>query len=136
MDNNTAYAYKLDEDYTSIYVNLNGYEQMIFYWSLATDCEKRKPKWRLTKETIQEGASIVSYDRFGCVIMVDNRRAEFTWYEYDRPDNRPAHKARLDNFADWEFDLEFKNNSTTSTGNHYQGFYSGHYSSPQEYTED
>jgi len=72
------------------------------------------------------------------MIKIGRRRAEFSWYEYNRPDNRPAHKGKLVNFAEWEseFDPEFKNNSPSSTGNHYQEFYSGHYSDPQEYTED
>ena len=137
MDTNTAYAYLLDEHYTSIYVNLNGYEQIIFYWSIANDAEKRKPKWRVTKETIEQGMKIGNYNSLGFFVEIEGKRAYFEWYEYNRDINRnrsdPAHKAKLVNFADWEstYDPAYKNNSPTSSGNHYNGFYSGNYIQPE-----
>ena len=134
MDNNTAYAYRLDENYLSIYVNLKGYDQIIFYWSPLHDCEKRKPKWRETKETILEDMKIVSCNHFGCVLEIKGKQAKFEWYEYDRPNNVPAHKGRLINFADWEYDPEFQHNSPTSFGI-YSGYYNGSYHSP-EYDRD
>jgi hypothetical protein len=138
MHNNTAQAYNLDGEYTSIYVVLNGYKQIIFYWSLNNDCQKRKPKWRDTKETIEEGMEIVSYNSLGCTVIVDGRRAEFSWTEYDRDVKNlrgPNHKGMLDNFGEWEFDPEFKINSPTANGNHYEGSYPGYYHEPQSYTD-
>jgi hypothetical protein len=140
MDNNTAYAYNLDDQYTSIYVNLTGYEQIIFYWSLKNNKQKRNPKWRSTKESIDEGMKIVSYNKSGCVVYINNRRAEFSWYEYDRNitknDRGPNHKAKLVNFGDWEYDPDFKPTSLTSSGNQYSGYCNGQYSQPQEYEGD
>ena len=135
MNNNTAQAYLLDDEYTSIYVNLTGYEQIIFYWNLKDNCEKRKPKWRTTKETIQEDMEILSYSTIGCVIKINGRTANFEWGEYS-PKNSPAYKGLLTNFADWEYDPDFKPTSPTSTGNQYAGYYSGHYSQPQDYESD
>jgi len=126
MDNNTAYAYRLDENYLPIYVNLKGYKQMIFYWSPIDDCEKRKPKWRETKETILEDMKIVSCNHFGCILEIKGKQAKFEWCEYDRPNNNPAHIGRLINFADWEYDPEFQPNSSTASGI-YSGYYNGSY---------
>ena len=141
MDTNTAYAYRLDDEYTSIYVNLNGYEQIIFYWSTGNDCQKRKPKWRISKETIEQGMRIISYTPFGLTVEIDGKLAKFDWYEYERDILRlrgPNHKAKLTNFADWAvvYDSEYKNNSPTSAGNHYAGSYNGHYGQPQEYNAE
>jgi endonuclease I len=138
MDNNRAYAYKLDENYTSIYVNLNGYEQIIFYWSIVDECEKRKPKWRTSKDTIEEGMKIISYNNFGCIVEVNGRRANFEWTVYNDPSNNPAHKGKLTNFSDWavEYDPDYKDNSPTSLGNHYTGNYNGYYGEPREYDSD
>jgi hypothetical protein len=136
MDNNQAYAYKLDDKYISIYVNLNGYDQIIFYWCLQTNTEKRLPKWRETKETIETGTNVISYSSYGCIVEVEGRRAEFNWYDYNNPNNNPAHKGKLINFGEWEFDPEFKFNSPSSQGIHYTGYASGYYASPQTYEED
>jgi hypothetical protein len=100
MKNNQANVYLLDDQYTSIYVNLEGYQQMIFYWALATNKQKRKPKWRLTKQTIEEGIWIESYTDQGCILSVEGRRAEFKWGKLS-PDNRPAYKGNLVNATDW-----------------------------------
>lgn len=133
MDTNTAYAYLLDENYTSIYVNLNGYEQIIFYWSIANDAEKRKPKWRVSKETIEQGMKIGNYNSLGFFVEIEGKRAYFEWTEYNRSINKhdrgPNHKAKLVNFGDWELkhDPEYKNNSPTASGNHYNGLYVGSY---------
>ena len=141
MDKNTAYAYLLDENYTSIYVNLNGYEQIIFYWSIAKDAEKRKPKWRVSKETIEHGMKIGNYNSLGFFVEIEGKQAYFEWYEYNRDINKnkrdPNHKAKLVNFADWEsaYDPAYKNNSPTSKGNHYNGFYVGSYTQPEYDTE-
>ena len=133
MDKNTAYAYRLDDNYTPVYVNLNGYEQIIFYWSIANDAEKRKPKWRVTKETIEQGMKIGNYNSLGFFVEIEGKRAYFEWYEYNNAHNNPAHKAKLVNFGDWEstYDPAYKNNSPTSSGNHYSGLYVGSYIQPE-----
>jgi hypothetical protein len=135
MDNNTANVYLLDDKYTSIYVNLTGYEQIIFYWSLTDNCQKRKPKWRVSKETIQEDMEILSYNNLGCVLKINGRTANFEWGEFSAK-NSPAYRGQLTNFADWEYDPEFKPVSPTSAGDQYSGYYSGHYSQPQDYESD
>jgi hypothetical protein len=138
MDNNSAYAYLVDENYTSIYVVLNGFEQLIFYWNLKEDCEKRKPKWRATKETVQEGMKILSYNKFGCLLDVNGKFAQFEWYEYDRDiknNKGPNHKGKLVNFAEWRLEPAHKDSSPIE-GNRYPGYYSGNYSQPQPYEDD
>ena len=47
------------------------------------------------------------------VLEIKGKQAKFEWYEYDIPNNVPAHKGRLINFADWEYDPEFQHNSPT-----------------------
>ena len=133
MENNTAQVYLLDKHYTNIYVNLSGYEQIIFYWSKHTDCQKRKPKWRTSKETIQDGMYIEDYNDFGCRLKINGKIAEFNWGSPDL-NNRPYYKGKLfDPNGLW--DIEFQNDSPTSTGV-YTGQFDGHYSQPQPYEED
>ena len=135
--NNTAYAYLYKDEFVSIYVNLPEHEQIIFYWCLVTDQQKRLPKWRVTKQTIEEGMEIVSYNTLGCVVNLNGRRAVFHWHEYGNKDNNPAHKGKLVNFGDWEvkYDPDYNHNSPSSAGE-YTGITSGHYSQPQPYEED
>ena len=130
-----AYAY-LNEDYASIYVNLPGQDQLIFYWNILTNEQRRQPRLRVGRET-QEHARIISYTDFGCVVEIGDRRAVFTWTEFNNPDNQPAHRGRLENWAEWEYAdrPDYQHDSPTSQGPRIP-VYTGHYAEPQPYEED
>jgi len=128
-----AYAYR-NEDYVSIYVTLPKQDQLIFYWNIFGNEQRRQPKDRLTKTPI-DTARITAFNNFGCVVEIAGRRAEFTWTDFDNPNNNPAHKGKLVNFADWEYDEDFKHDSPTSIGPKITE-YTGHYAEPQPYEEE
>jgi hypothetical protein len=133
MDNNTAQVYLIDEHYTSIYVNLNGFDQMIFYWSKHDNRQKRKPKWRTSKETIEKDCWIDEYDDVGCRLYVFGKTADFIWGKADS-NNRPYYRGRLDDPGEiWKSD--YQNNSPSANGM-YTGIYSEYYGQPQEYQEE
>ena len=110
-------------------MNLPGYEQIIFAWTLATNEQRRRPRERVSKTQLPN-AEITAYNNLGCVVYIDAKRAEFAWYESDR-DEPPQHKGRLVNFADWEYSEQFQHN--TATAQYRQPSYTGHYSEPQPY---
>lgn len=133
--NSFAYAY-LNDDYVSIYVSLPQQEQLIFYWNLVPGEQRRRPRLRLGKQAYDQ-ARITAYTDFGCVVEIEGRRAEFTWYEFGREDNQPAHRGKLANWADWEYldRPEYKHDSPTSLGPKITE-YTGHYAEAKPYEEE
>lgn len=127
-----AYAY-LNDDSVSVYVTLPDQEQIIFYWNTLTCEQRRPPRYRVSRQTV-EVAEITTYNDHGCVVSIGGRRAEFIWTEYANPDNDPAHKGQLVNFAEWEYDKDFHYQSPTSE--YRQPTYSGYYGEPQPYEEE
>jgi hypothetical protein len=126
-----AQAY-LNDDYVSIYVNLPQQEQIIFYWSLISHSQYRIPRNRQTRVQLPN-CEITHYNNLGCVIYINKKRAEFTWYEYDN-NEPPQHRGKLVNFAEWEYDRDFYYQCLTHQ--YQQTEYMGYYAEPQPYEEE
>jgi len=128
---NLAYAY-INDSLANVYVTLPGQEQVIFYWDIERNIERRVPRDRLYKTDV-ENAKMTTFNDRGCVVELNNKRAEFAWYEYENKEY-PQHKGRLVNFADWEHDPEYKHN--TSTDLYTAKEHTGYYAEPQPYEEE
>ena len=87
----------------SIYVNLGGYDQLIFYWNHLEQKQHKPPVSRATKTPIGY-SEVKEFTEQGCTLIVDGKRANFVWGKKPPPSSEVIYKGLLDDpLGSWMF---------------------------------
>lgn len=91
---NTAMLYATNNYYT-FYVNLDGLEQIKFFWNTATNSQQKPPQWRKLNEPITN-MKILDCTDYGFSIKVHKQILHFLWNKTAPKNKSVTKEARLD----------------------------------------